>query len=247
GRVRSDDDHIIHCSLNFSCWISVSVCQFLTVSVRPAEDVTLMCSNLSEVLSHISWFKMNSSPNASRISSMLSAESNVSLFDGFHFSKYNMTTNITNLFLTIRDVNISDSGLYFCGLYIAAVGAAVPGVFTATHLQVEGKMDVINAAFIINVSDRLLNLPCMILGCVAVFLTVVIVALAVKIRTIQSGTVSVIQLFEQVNLLQNLDPDCLNYAALKSHPKAKNYTRLSDEKELETNVLYAATRETHQE
>uniref|UniRef100_A0A3B3TU95 Uncharacterized LOC106946837 n=1 Tax=Poecilia latipinna TaxID=48699 RepID=A0A3B3TU95_9TELE len=207
-------------------WISVSVCQFLTVSVRPAEDVTLMCSNLSEVLSHISWFKMNSSPNASRISSMLSAESNVSLFDGFHFSKYNMTTNITNLFLTIRDVNISDSGLYFCGLYIAAVGAAVPGVFTATHLQVE------------DVSDRLLNLPCMILGCVAVFLTVVIVALAVKIRTIQSG---------YYGFISNLDPDCLNYAALKSHPKAKNYTRLSDEKELETNVLYAATRETHQE
>ncbi|XP_007555866.1 uncharacterized protein LOC103140589 [Poecilia formosa] len=221
--------NFILASLCTFSWISVSVCQFLTVSVRPAEDVTLMCSNLSEVLSHISWFKMNSSPNASRISSMLSAESNVSLFDGFHFSKYNMTTNITNLFLTIREVNISDSGLYFCGLYIAAVGAAVPGVFTATHLQVE------------DVSDRLLNLPCMILGCVAVFLTVVIVALAV--RTIQSGQTE----RKNPQPSENLDPDCLNYAALKSHPKAKNYTRLSDEKELETNVLYAATRETHQE
>uniref|UniRef100_A0A3B3WM72 Ig-like domain-containing protein n=1 Tax=Poecilia mexicana TaxID=48701 RepID=A0A3B3WM72_9TELE len=194
-------------------------CQFHTVSVRPAEDVTLMCSNFSEVLSHISWFKMNSSPNVSRISSMLGAESNVSLFDGFHFSKYNMTSNITNLFLTIREVNISDSGLYFCGPYVgAAVGTAVPGVFTATHLQVEGKMDVINAAFIISF--------------VLFLVEFVIVALA---------------LFEQANLLQNLDPDCLSYAALKSHPKAKNYTRLSDEKELETNVLYAATRETHQE
>uniref|UniRef100_A0A3B3TWL8 Uncharacterized LOC106946845 n=1 Tax=Poecilia latipinna TaxID=48699 RepID=A0A3B3TWL8_9TELE len=203
------------------CWISVSVCQFLTVSVRPAEDVTLMCSNLSEVLSHISWFKMNSSPNASRISSMLSAESNVSLFDGFHFSKYNMTTNITNLFLTIRDVNISDSGLYFCGLYIAAVGAAVPGVFTATHLQVE------------DVSDRLLNLPCMILGCVAVFLTVVIVALAVKIRTIQSG---------YYGFILNLDPVGLNYAALHIRPKAKSKRRAVDKNELKDNVLYAATR-----
>ncbi|XP_014847022.1 PREDICTED: uncharacterized protein LOC106920503 [Poecilia mexicana] len=222
--------NFILASLCTFSWISVSVCQFHTVSVRPAEDVTLMCSNFSEVLSHISWFKMNSSPNVSRISSMLGAESNVSLFDGFHFSKYNMTSNITNLFLTIREVNISDSGLYFCGPYVgAAVGTAVPGVFTATHLQVE------------DVSDRLLNLPCMILGCVAVFLTVVIVALAV--RTIQSGQTE----RKNPQPSENLDPDCLSYAALKSHPKAKNYTRLSDEKELETNVLYAATRETHQE
>uniref|UniRef100_A0A3B3TW15 Uncharacterized LOC106946845 n=1 Tax=Poecilia latipinna TaxID=48699 RepID=A0A3B3TW15_9TELE len=213
--------NFILASLCTFSWISVSVCQFLTVSVRPAEDVTLMCSNLSEVLSHISWFKMNSSPNASRISSMLSAESNVSLFDGFHFSKYNMTTNITNLFLTIRDVNISDSGLYFCGLYIAAVGAAVPGVFTATHLQVE------------DVSDRLLNLPCMILGCVAVFLTVVIVALAVKIRTIQSG---------YYGFILNLDPVGLNYAALHIRPKAKSKRRAVDKNELKDNVLYAATR-----
>uniref|UniRef100_A0A3P9N1L4 Ig-like domain-containing protein n=1 Tax=Poecilia reticulata TaxID=8081 RepID=A0A3P9N1L4_POERE len=195
--------------------ISVSVCQFHTVSVRPAEDVTLMCSNFSKFFSHIFWFKMNSSPNASRISAMFSAESNVSLSDGFHFSKYNITSNITNLFLKIKEVNFSDSGLYFCGQYVTAGEAPVPAVFTATHLQVE------------DVSDRLLNLPRMILGCVTVFLTVVIV------------------LFEQANLLQNLDPDGLNYAALKSHPKAKNYTGLSDEKELETNVLYAATRETH--
>uniref|UniRef100_A0A3B3WM57 Ig-like domain-containing protein n=1 Tax=Poecilia mexicana TaxID=48701 RepID=A0A3B3WM57_9TELE len=207
--------NFILASLCTFSWISVSVCQFHTVSVRPAEDVTLMCSNFSEVLSHISWFKMNSSPNVSRISSMLGAESNVSLFDGFHFSKYNMTSNITNLFLTIREVNISDSGLYFCGPYVgAAVGTAVPGVFTATHLQVEGKMDVINAAFIIS-----------------------FVLFLVECQTERKNP----------QPSENLDPDCLSYAALKSHPKAKNYTRLSDEKELETNVLYAATRETHQE
>uniref|UniRef100_A0A3B5LAP0 Ig-like domain-containing protein n=1 Tax=Xiphophorus couchianus TaxID=32473 RepID=A0A3B5LAP0_9TELE len=211
--------NFILASLCTFSWISVSVCQFHTVSVRPAEDVTLMCSNISKRVSNIFWYKMNSSPNASHISSMLSAESNVSLFDGFHFSKYNMTSNTTNLFLKINEVNFSDSGLYFCGLY----AAAVPAGFTATYLEVE------------DVSDGFLNLPCVILGCVAVFLTVVIVALVVKIRTIQTET-----------LLQNLDPHCLNYTALKSHPKAKNYARLSDEEELETDVLYAATRETHE-
>uniref|UniRef100_A0A3P9N1D8 Ig-like domain-containing protein n=1 Tax=Poecilia reticulata TaxID=8081 RepID=A0A3P9N1D8_POERE len=221
------------------CFISVSVCQFHTVSVRPAEDVTLMCSNFSKFFSHVFWFKMNSSPNASRISAMLSAESNVSLSDGFHFSKYNMTSNITNLFLKIKEVNFSDSGLYFCGQYVTAGEAPVPAVFTATHLQVEGKMDFIDfidAAFY--VSDRLLNLPRMILGCVAVFLTVVIVALVVKIRTIQNGQA------ERTNLQpsENLDPDGLNYEVLHIRPKAKNKRRPADEKNLKDNVLYAATR-----
>lgn len=128
----------------------MSVCQFHTVSVRPAEDVTLMCSNISKRVSNIFWFKMNSSPNASRISSMFSAEANVSLFDGFHFSKYNMTSNTTNLFLKIKEVNFSDSGLYFCGEYIETKGATVPAGFTATYLEVEGKMDVIDAAFSIS-------------------------------------------------------------------------------------------------
>ncbi|XP_027895178.1 uncharacterized protein LOC114158062 [Xiphophorus couchianus] len=218
--------NFILASLCTFSWISVSVCQFHTVSVRPAEDVTLMCSNISKRVSNIFWYKMNSSPNASHISSMLSAESNVSLFDGFHFSKYNMTSNTTNLFLKINEVNFSDSGLYFCGLY----AAAVPAGFTATYLEVE------------DVSDGFLNLPCVILGCVAVFLTVVIVALVVKIRTIQTGQTE----RKNPRPSENLDPHCLNYTALKSHPKAKNYARLSDEEELETDVLYAATRETHE-
>ncbi|XP_027895179.1 uncharacterized protein LOC114158063 [Xiphophorus couchianus] len=214
--------NFILASLCTFSWISVSVCQFHTVSVRPAEDVTLMCSNISKRVSNIFWYKMNSSPNASHISSMLSAESNVSLFDGFHFSKYNMTSNTTNLFLKINEVNFSDSGLYFCGLY----AAAVPAGFTATYLEVE------------DVSDGFLNLPCVILGCVAVFLTVVIVALVVKIRTIQTDQTE----RKNPRPSENLDPDGLNYAALHIRPKAKSKRRPADKKELKHNVLYAATR-----
>ncbi|XP_032437896.1 uncharacterized protein LOC116732068 [Xiphophorus hellerii] len=219
--------NFILASLCTFSWISVSVCQFHTVSVPPAEDVTLMCSNFTKFVSHIFWFKMNSSPNASCISSMLSAESNVSLYDGFHFSKYNMTSNTTNLFLKIKEVNFSDSGLYFCGPYVATVGATtVSAGFTATYLEVE------------DVSDGLLNLPCVILGCVAVFLTVVIVALVVKIRTIQTGQTE----RKNPRPSENLDPDDLNYAALHIRPKAKSKRRPADKKELKDNVLYAATR-----
>lgn len=89
---------------------------------------------------------MDSSPNASRISSMISADSNVSLYDDFQFSKYNMTSNISNVFLKIKEVNVSDSGLYFCGPYGEA--ATVSAVFTATYLQVEGKTDVIDAELV---------------------------------------------------------------------------------------------------
>uniref|UniRef100_A0A3Q2NWF7 Immunoglobulin domain-containing protein n=1 Tax=Fundulus heteroclitus TaxID=8078 RepID=A0A3Q2NWF7_FUNHE len=132
-------------------WISVSVCQFNTVVVRPAEEVTLLCNDITTFVSHIWWFKMNSSPNISRISSMLSSGSNALLRDGFNFSKYTVTSNTTKMFLKIKDVNFSDSGLYFCG---ENPGRA-PTVFTATYLQVEGKMDFLHTT--VNIKYILLS------------------------------------------------------------------------------------------
>uniref|UniRef100_A0A3Q2NWK2 Immunoglobulin domain-containing protein n=1 Tax=Fundulus heteroclitus TaxID=8078 RepID=A0A3Q2NWK2_FUNHE len=186
-------------SLLQCCWISVSVCQFNTVVVRPAEEVTLLCNDIRTFTSHIWWFKMNSSPNISRISSMMNSGSNALLRDGFNFSKYTVTSNTTKMFLKIKDVNFSDSGLYFCGE------------------NKEGTPTVCLLVFCLYVLDGLPELSCMILGCIAVFLTVVIIALA------------------------NLNPDSQSYAAMNFRSNVRSNRRSADERVLETNVVYAAT------
>uniref|UniRef100_A0A8C7XSE2 Immunoglobulin V-set domain-containing protein n=1 Tax=Oryzias sinensis TaxID=183150 RepID=A0A8C7XSE2_9TELE len=66
---------------------------------------------------------------------MIASDSNVSMRDGFK-ERFLMTSNITHVFLNIKSVNFSDSGLYFCGHKNGA--SAV--IFGATHLLVYGKI-----------------------------------------------------------------------------------------------------------
>lgn len=119
-----------------SGWISSSVTQFYTAEVQPGQEVTLKCSNISRYRSHIFWFKMASSPNASCISAMSSSDSNVSFCDGFKKSKFHMTSNTSVLFLEIKQVNSSDSALYFCGEK-QTDGKTI--ILSGTYLKVQGK------------------------------------------------------------------------------------------------------------
>uniref|UniRef100_A0A3B3CIF4 Immunoglobulin subtype domain-containing protein n=1 Tax=Oryzias melastigma TaxID=30732 RepID=A0A3B3CIF4_ORYME len=115
--------------------ISVSLSEFHTVKVQLEGEVTLQCSNFSTLISHIFWFKLNDGPNATVISSMLTPEVNAMIKNGFK-DRFLMTSNITHVFLNIKNVNSSDSGLYFCGNN--KDGSAV--IVGATCLQVYGKI-----------------------------------------------------------------------------------------------------------
>uniref|UniRef100_A0A3P9Q6F7 Immunoglobulin domain-containing protein n=1 Tax=Poecilia reticulata TaxID=8081 RepID=A0A3P9Q6F7_POERE len=116
-------------------WITKSEFEFLSVVVQPGEDVTLLCPNLSNIFEHIFWYKLIDGSNVSRISSISTAGSEAHLFDGFQREKFNMTSNITNFFLNIKQVNFSDSGLYICG----TISPSCLKIFSETYLQVEGK------------------------------------------------------------------------------------------------------------
>uniref|UniRef100_A0A3B4V5T5 Uncharacterized LOC111226932 n=1 Tax=Seriola dumerili TaxID=41447 RepID=A0A3B4V5T5_SERDU len=120
------------------CWISVSVSEFHTVEVQSGEEVTLMCTNFTSSISHIVWFRLDNGPNATCICSMLSSNANVPLSDGFQNGKFNMTSNMTTLFLQIKQVDSSDSGLYFCGSNWNYRSIIV----SATYLKVQGKTSV---------------------------------------------------------------------------------------------------------
>uniref|UniRef100_A0AAZ1X7C0 Ig-like domain-containing protein n=1 Tax=Oreochromis aureus TaxID=47969 RepID=A0AAZ1X7C0_OREAU len=205
-----------------SGWISVSVAQFYTVAVEPGQEITLQCSNFSSFATHIFWFRLADRLNASRISFMSTANSRVTFRDGFQDTKFNMTSNTSVVFLEIKQVDPSDSGLYFCG----ELHMGRPKVFTATYLKVQVLLE-----------DGLTNLSTVILGSLTVFLLLVIIGLVVSIRKLHTAH------DEMQNLphSENANSDAMNYAALSFHTRT-NMRRPAPQRELEPNVLYAATR-----
>ena len=66
---------------------------------------------------------------------MMISDGNTSFCDGFQNGKFKMSSNTTTLFLRINEVELSDSGLYFCGFYLNSNSAIV----SATYLKVQGK------------------------------------------------------------------------------------------------------------
>uniref|UniRef100_A0A668VL82 Ig-like domain-containing protein n=1 Tax=Oreochromis aureus TaxID=47969 RepID=A0A668VL82_OREAU len=207
-----------------TCWISVSLAQFYTVAVEPGQQITLQCSNFSSFATYIFWFRLADRLNASRISFMSTANSHATFCDGFQYTKFNMISNTSVLFLEIKQVDPSDSGLYFCG----ELHMGRPSVFTATYLKVQ--VDVL-------LEDGLTSLSTVILGSLIAFLLLIIIGLVVRIRKLHTAH------DEMQNLphSENAESDAMNYAALSFYTRT-NMRSPAPQRELESNVLYAATR-----
>ncbi|XP_019205434.1 uncharacterized protein LOC109196228 isoform X2 [Oreochromis niloticus] len=99
------------------CWISVSGSGFQTVEVQPREEVTLQCTNTSNHQTQADWFKVVNQTKPTCVSSMFGSHGSASFCDGFQNGQFIMSSNITFVFLQIKQVNLSDVGLYFCGFY----------------------------------------------------------------------------------------------------------------------------------
>uniref|UniRef100_A0A3Q3LDJ5 Immunoglobulin domain-containing protein n=1 Tax=Mastacembelus armatus TaxID=205130 RepID=A0A3Q3LDJ5_9TELE len=152
-----------------SGWISVSAAESQTVKVQPGEEVNLLCPNMSKYDDLTFWFRLVNGTKMGCIS--YPANAVVSYCDGFQSGKFEMSSNISTVFLKIKQVNLSDSGLYFCGFYING-----HPTFSVTRLNVKEK------------SDETTKLMGVILGGVTVFLFMVIFGLVVKIWKLQKGT-----------------------------------------------------------
>ncbi|XP_071758706.2 uncharacterized protein LOC139914320 [Centroberyx gerrardi] len=210
---------LLLCNLS---WIPVSVSESQTVEVQPGGEVTLMCTNISSYRTFSAWFRLVNRSKPCCISSLYGSDGNPWFCDGFQNGKFEMRSNISTLFLKIKQVGLSDFGLYFCGFYID--GHTV--IVNATFLKVQEKPDGIT------------SLASVILGGVTVFLIMVIVGLVLKIRQLQTAAEEELQ----PQRSENLDSDELKYAALSFHPKPKRSRRPASEKEVEPNVVCAATR-----
>ncbi|XP_060936786.1 uncharacterized protein LOC133013761 [Limanda limanda] len=166
--------------LEFNGWISVSRCEFHVMEVQTGEEVTLLCTNYTSSPSHISWFRLENGSNTSLISSMLSHDTVALYFDGFEREKFNMTSNVSNVFLQIKQVDLSDSGLYICG-YKVGTNRKFPAVYSATYLKVKER------------SDDQANLTIEILmGGLIIILIIIIIALVLKIWKLLTDFVMVI-------------------------------------------------------
>uniref|UniRef100_A0A3B3CH18 Ig-like domain-containing protein n=1 Tax=Oryzias melastigma TaxID=30732 RepID=A0A3B3CH18_ORYME len=116
--------------------ISVSFSEFVIVEVQHGGEVSLLCSNLSSFITNIFWFKMDQRSNATRIASMMTAESYATVQEVYKNGRFQMSSNSTHVSLCISKVDFSDSGLYFCGFYKNSDVV----IFDATSLQVKGEI-----------------------------------------------------------------------------------------------------------
>ncbi|XP_028462091.1 uncharacterized protein LOC114574011 [Perca flavescens] len=232
--------------LHPTSWISVSASESHTVEVQSGGDVTLMCANISRTPTTTEWFRVINRTKPSCVSSMYTSNSNASFCDGFQ-NGFEMSYNISTVFLQIKRVDLSDSGLYFCGFYIE--GNTVIG--NVTYLKVQGNRE---SDFGVDLnteskeSDGMTNVMSVFLGFLTVFLTIVVIVLTVKIRKLQTAVNENLQpernkvnrALTYINC--DLVSDELNYAALNFQVKPKRSCRPASERELETHVVYAATR-----
>ncbi|CAB1345266.1 unnamed protein product [Coregonus sp. 'balchen'] len=184
--------------------------------VQSGENVTLQCINVLKNPGHVGWFKQVNGSEPLCITSMWSSLPTVHHQNGFQGKRMKMLMTNGTFILKITEVDVADSGLYFCGMldnYFIFTNATVLKVQGHNDYdkdpteQYEGQKDGIVNLFIMVV----------ILGVVTAVLLIIILILVLK----------------------NQDPDALNYAALNFTSKIKKRERRREE--LDPHVVYAAT------
>uniref|UniRef100_A0A3P9BJ83 Ig-like domain-containing protein n=1 Tax=Maylandia zebra TaxID=106582 RepID=A0A3P9BJ83_9CICH len=198
-------------------WISVSVSDSQTFEVQSGEEVTLLCSNYSSSPTEIFWFRVTKRSELHCICSMSQPHEPASFCTGIQSGKFEMSTNISTVFLKIKQVDLWDSGLYFCGTYLSNYAVIVH----ATNVEVQ------------DVFDGLPKMMSVVLGALTVFLIVAVIYLAAKIKHLQKG------IFSFHSQSQSSDPD---YAAVTFHPKTESHHRLASVREVDSDVIYSSTR-----
>ncbi|XP_014887343.1 uncharacterized protein LOC106947067 [Poecilia latipinna] len=208
------------------------ICESLTVEVHPGEDITLFCSNLSSSPTQTDWFRVINGTKPSCISSMYGPEGEASYCHGFQSEKFNMSSNVTTVFLHIKQVDLMDSGLYFCGFYRkkhTVVGSATELIIKA-HEDSKDEEDSDNK----KAADQLMDLMPGILGALTALLSVTVVVLAVKNRRLERA--SSLKLQKERN--KTLGSSDLHSSLLRFFPKTEQIMKATKHIAVETHVQY---------
>ncbi|XP_056225418.1 uncharacterized protein LOC130164612 [Seriola aureovittata] len=208
-------------------WISVSVSEFQTLRGRPGEEVTMLISNISKFDSVTFWFRQINKTKVRCISVMIKSDSAADFCDGYNNGNFEMRSNISNLFLKIKHVDLSDSGLYVCGFY----NSGSP-IFSVVDLHVEGGGEVMNMGS--KEAEGVTKLMNVILGVLTGFL-VIIIGLVLKFTKPWAAAI------EEPQRCKSLDSK-VNDAALSVYSRTMRNGRPAPEREVETRVFYCASR-----
>ncbi|XP_074518423.1 uncharacterized protein LOC141784486 [Halichoeres trimaculatus] len=212
---------LITASLLFNLgWVSVS--KYQTVELWSGEDAKLLCTNFSTSPTLIYWFKLVNRSHPLCISHILQPLEPARFCSGFLHGKFEMTSNMSTIFLDIKEVDLSYSGLYFCGFYLSGN----PVVVSTTFVDVQ-------EAWI----ERKNPMSVILVG-VVVVLVIIIIFLAVRVKTLHKAHV------EEQGPIQDENPgsDDPNYATVTFHPKTRGNHEPASEREVETFAIYSATR-----
>ena len=121
----------------FSAWLVVSLPDSKTLEVEPKGDVTLSCTNVSSSPTAAFWMRAVHTSKPMIILSVFGTDSSfVRYMDGFQQGRFLLDSNLLFINLTIRQVEVSDSGWYFCLFYHEMKLVMV----NSTFLKINGKM-----------------------------------------------------------------------------------------------------------
>ncbi|KAK0156003.1 hypothetical protein N1851_001455 [Merluccius polli] len=109
---------IRHLLLSSLTWLVISLPDSKTVEVEQMGDVTLSCTNVSDSPTLTLWMRGDNTSKPIMISSVYGAvSSTVRYMDGFKQGRHVLEYNLFFINLTILQVEVSDSGWYFCLFY----------------------------------------------------------------------------------------------------------------------------------
>ncbi|XP_039869884.1 uncharacterized protein LOC120722814 isoform X4 [Simochromis diagramma] len=210
----------------FSGWIAVSGSKFQTSEVQAGETVTLQCPRIYTYDVTTFWFRLVNGTTANSIA-VKPVDSIVNYNAAFQTGKFEMTQNTSALFLKIKQVDVSDSALYFCGfLSEARLNLSVMQLKVGGTDEPQDDMDGISKQ-----AHEVAKLTSVTLGVLSVFLLMVITGLAVQNMKLQMANKEE----QNPDHSTNRGSDEVNYAAVTVRPKPKR-------REIEPNVIYASTR-----
>uniref|UniRef100_A0A8C1HWZ3 Ig-like domain-containing protein n=1 Tax=Cyprinus carpio carpio TaxID=630221 RepID=A0A8C1HWZ3_CYPCA len=220
-------------------------------TVNIGTTVTLLCSNILKEPSYIAWFKQTNDSLPLCIATQYVSEKPADsiYFNGFKENHVEMSVNKTFSSLKIVNVDISDSGIFYCGSFLT------------NHMMFHDKTQLVVVNETSQSKGDITNVDCgatketlrschvyytltLILSGLVLLPTVLAIAIFIRLkeRNKQNEDAQRHENNEEMSkqLEQEQDAD-LNYAAL-SLDKKKNRRPVRRLKEVEPNVVYAATR-----